>query len=134
MRSTTTGTSSRASRAYDTFTREWLQACPPRAEGRRRDLGDRVSYHNIFRVGVSALQDLGFWILNDIVWRKSNPMPNFTRQALRQRPRDPDLGLAQPERRSATPSTTTPLKMAATTRPADALGLDHPAVHRRGAH
>ena len=34
------------------------------------------SYHNIFRVG-AILQDLGFWILNDIVWRKSNPMPNF---------------------------------------------------------
>ena len=34
------------------------------------------SYHNIFRVG-TALQDLGFWILNDVVWRKSNPMPNF---------------------------------------------------------
>ena len=34
------------------------------------------SYHNIFRVG-SVLQDLGFWILNDVVWRKSNPMPNF---------------------------------------------------------
>ncbi len=34
------------------------------------------SYHNIFRVG-SALQDLGYWILNDIVWRKANPMPNF---------------------------------------------------------
>jgi len=34
------------------------------------------SYHNIFRVG-SILQDLGFWILNDVVWRKSNPMPNF---------------------------------------------------------
>src|SRR5262249_52087943 len=34
------------------------------------------SYHNIFRVG-AALQDLGFWILNDVVWRKTNPMPNF---------------------------------------------------------
>ena len=34
------------------------------------------SYHNIFRVG-AALQDLGFWILNDVVWRKANPMPNF---------------------------------------------------------
>ncbi len=34
------------------------------------------SYHNIFRVG-TAVQDLGFWILNDIIWRKSNPMPNF---------------------------------------------------------
>ncbi len=34
------------------------------------------SYHNIFRVG-ATLQDLGFWIMNDVVWRKSNPMPNF---------------------------------------------------------
>ena len=34
------------------------------------------SYHNIFRVG-TILQDLGFWILNDVIWRKSNPMPNF---------------------------------------------------------
>ncbi len=34
------------------------------------------SYHNIFRVG-AILQDLGFWVLNDIVWRKTNPMPNF---------------------------------------------------------
>ena len=34
------------------------------------------SYHNIFRVG-AMLQDLGFWILNDVVWRKTNPMPNF---------------------------------------------------------
>ncbi|WP_420897408.1 site-specific DNA-methyltransferase [Altericroceibacterium xinjiangense] len=60
---------------YDTFTREWL------AEARRvlkPDGGLWVigSYHNIFRVG-ATLQDLGFWILNDIVWRKSNPMPNF---------------------------------------------------------
>ena len=39
------------------------------------------SYHNIFRVG-TILQDLGFWILNDIVWRKSNPMPNFAAAAL----------------------------------------------------
>jgi modification methylase len=61
--------------AYDTFTRAWLKEC-------RRVLKDDGaiwvigSYHNIFRVGV-AVQDLGFWILNDIVWRKSNPMPNF---------------------------------------------------------
>ena len=34
------------------------------------------SYHNIFRVG-TALQDLGFWVLNDVIWRKTNPMPNF---------------------------------------------------------
>jgi modification methylase len=34
------------------------------------------SYHNIFRVG-AKLQDLGFWMLNDVIWRKTNPMPNF---------------------------------------------------------
>ena len=61
--------------AYDQFTREWLTAC-------RRVLKDNGSlwvigsYHNIFRVG-AAVQDLGFWILNDVIWRKSNPMPNF---------------------------------------------------------
>ena len=61
--------------AYDAFTRAWMGEC-------RRVLKDDGalwvigSYHNIFRVG-SALQDLGFWILNDIIWRKSNPMPNF---------------------------------------------------------
>jgi modification methylase len=61
--------------AYDKFTREWL------AEARRVLKPDGAlwvigSYHNIFRVG-AILQDLGFWILNDIVWRKTNPMPNF---------------------------------------------------------
>lgn len=60
---------------YDAFTRAWLK------EARRvlKDTGTIWvigSYHNIFRVG-SALQDQGYWILNDIVWRKSNPMPNF---------------------------------------------------------
>ena len=61
--------------AYDRFTQEWLTAA-------RRVLKDTGSiwvigsYHNIFRVG-SALQDLGFWILNDVIWRKTNPMPNF---------------------------------------------------------
>jgi modification methylase len=60
---------------YDRFTRDWLVAA-------RRALSDSGtlwvigSYHNIFRVG-AILQDLGFWILNDVVWRKSNPMPNF---------------------------------------------------------
>ena len=60
---------------YDRFTRAWLTEA-------RRVLKDEGalwvigSYHNIFRVG-AALQDLGFWILNDVVWRKSNPMPNF---------------------------------------------------------
>ena len=60
---------------YDDFTRDWLH------EARRILKDDGTiwvigSYHNIYRVG-SLLQDEGFWILNDIVWRKSNPMPNF---------------------------------------------------------
>jgi DNA modification methylase len=61
--------------AYDTFTREWLSAS-------RRVLKESGtiwvigSYHNIYRVG-SILQDLSFWILNDIIWIKNNPMPNF---------------------------------------------------------
>ncbi|WP_091746229.1 site-specific DNA-methyltransferase [Methylobacterium sp. ap11] len=61
--------------AYDTFTRAWLSACR-RVMKPTATLWVIGSYHNIFRVG-SALQDLGFWILNDIVWRKANPMPNF---------------------------------------------------------
>ncbi|TNC07437.1 site-specific DNA-methyltransferase [Methylobacterium terricola] len=61
--------------AYDTFTRAWLAACR-RVMKPTATLWVIGSYHNIFRVG-SALQDLGFWILNDIVWRKANPMPNF---------------------------------------------------------
>ncbi len=60
---------------YDQFTRDWLTAC-------RRVLKDTGtlwvigSYHNIYRVG-SILQDLGFWFLNDVIWVKTNPMPNF---------------------------------------------------------
>ncbi len=61
--------------AYDAFTHAWL------AEARRILKPDGAlwvigSYHNIFRVG-AAVQDAGFWLLNDVVWRKSNPMPNF---------------------------------------------------------
>jgi modification methylase len=61
--------------AYDGFTRDWL------TEARRVLHPDGTiwvigSYHNIFRLG-AMLQDLGFWILNDVIWRKSNPMPNF---------------------------------------------------------
>jgi modification methylase len=61
--------------AYDDFTRAWLLACRRvlKPSGALWVIG---SYHNIFRVG-AILQDLGFWILNDIVWRKANPMPNF---------------------------------------------------------
>src|ERR1700734_1287984 len=61
--------------AYDDFTRAWVTACR-RLMKPSATLWVIGSYHNIFRVG-SILQDLGFWILNDIVWRKSNPMPNF---------------------------------------------------------
>lgn len=60
---------------YDRFTRAWLHACR-RVMKKNATLWVIGSYHNIFRVG-TALQDLDFWILNDIVWRKSNPMPNF---------------------------------------------------------
>jgi len=61
--------------AYDVFTHEWLISC-------RRVLRDTGtiwvigSYHNIFRVG-RIMQDMGFWILNDVIWIKNNPMPNF---------------------------------------------------------
>ncbi len=60
---------------YDRFTREWLIEAHRllKPDGSIWVIG---SYHNIFRVG-TILQDLGFWILNDIIWRKANPMPNF---------------------------------------------------------
>ena len=60
---------------YDDFTRKWLTEAKRvlKPDGGLWVIG---SYHNIYRVG-AILQDLGFWILNDIVWRKSNPMPNF---------------------------------------------------------
>ncbi|MCB1720360.1 MAG: site-specific DNA-methyltransferase, partial [Alphaproteobacteria bacterium] len=60
---------------YDEFTRNWLGAARKilKPDGSIWVIG---SYHNIFRLGY-ILQDMGFWILNDIVWRKSNPMPNF---------------------------------------------------------
>ena len=61
--------------AYDDFTRAWLVSCR-RVMKPSATLWVIGSYHNIFRVG-ALLQDLGFWILNDIVWRKSTPMPNF---------------------------------------------------------
>ena len=61
--------------SYDAFTRDWLTACRHvlKPEGALWVIG---SYHNIFRVG-AVLQDLGYWILNDVIWRKTNPMPNF---------------------------------------------------------
>ena len=61
--------------AYDAFTRAWLLAARRvlKPNGTIWVIG---SYHNIFRVG-ATMQDLGYWILNDVVWRKTNPMPNF---------------------------------------------------------
>jgi len=60
---------------YDQFTRAWLGECRRvlKPDGSLWVIG---SYHNIFRVG-TQLQDLGYWILNDVIWHKSNPMPNF---------------------------------------------------------
>jgi modification methylase len=60
---------------YDAFTREWLTEARRvlRKDGTIWVMG---SYHNVFRLG-TALQDLGFWVLNDVIWRKANPMPNF---------------------------------------------------------
>lgn len=61
--------------AYDKFTIEWLKEC-------RRVLKDDGtiwvigSYHNIFRVG-KIMMDIGYWVLNDVIWHKTNPMPNF---------------------------------------------------------
>jgi len=61
--------------AYDRFTRDWLRHVRRvlKPDGAIWVIG---SYHNIFRVG-AALQDEGFWLLNDVIWRKTNPMPNF---------------------------------------------------------
>jgi modification methylase len=60
---------------YDRFSRDWIAECRRvlKPNGAIWVIG---SYHNIFRLGV-ALQDLGFWMQNDVVWRKVNPMPNF---------------------------------------------------------
>ena len=61
--------------AYDAFSRAWLKDCRRilKPDGALWVIG---SYHNIFRLG-AAMQDLGFWIQNDVIWRKVNPMPNF---------------------------------------------------------
>ena len=61
--------------SYDKFTKSWLSSVRNilKDDGCLWVIG---SYHNIFRIG-AILQELGFWILNDVVWRKNNPMPNF---------------------------------------------------------
>ena len=60
---------------YDDFTYAWLSECKRilKKDGAIWVIG---SYHNIFRVG-ATIQNLGFWILNDVIWNKKNPMPNF---------------------------------------------------------
>jgi modification methylase len=62
-------------KVYDQFTRDWLAACR-RVMKPAATIWVIGSYHNIFRVG-TIMQDLGFWILNDVIWHKTNPMPNF---------------------------------------------------------
>ena len=65
----------RSFQEYDKFTEAWLKACR-RVLKKNGTIWVIGSYHNIFRVG-TTMQNLGFWILNDIIWIKSNPMPNF---------------------------------------------------------
>ena len=62
-------------KSYDDFSKLWLGECKRilKDDGSIWVIG---SYHNIFRLG-KYIQDLGFWILNDVIWRKNNPMPNF---------------------------------------------------------
>ena len=62
-------------KSYDKFTSEWLEQCK-RLLKKNGSIWVIGSYHNIFRVG-KIIQDLGFWILNDVIWNKNNPMPNF---------------------------------------------------------
>ena len=62
-------------RKYDEFTFEWLSECK-RVLKKNGAIWVIGSYHNIFRVGYT-IQNLGFWILNDVIWNKNNPMPNF---------------------------------------------------------
>ena len=62
-------------KSYDKFTLDWLTECK-RILKKNGTIWVIGSYHNIFRVG-SNIQDLGFWILNDVIWNKNNPMPNF---------------------------------------------------------
>ena len=62
-------------KAYDKFTTNWLSECK-RILKKNGSIWVIGSYHNIFRVG-KIIQDLGFWILNDVIWNKNNPMPNF---------------------------------------------------------
>ena len=118
----------RPSPRYDAFTRAWLAAARRvlQPDGTLWVIG---SYHNIFRIG-TALQDLGFWLLNDVVWRKSNPMPNFRGRRFTNA-HETLIWAARGQRK--------PLHLqlrrdeGAERGPADAQRLAAPALHRRRA-
>ncbi len=114
--------------AYDDFTRAWLLACR-RVMKPNATLWVIGSYHNIFRVG-ALLQDLGFWILNDIVWRKSNPMPNFRGRRFT----NAHETLIWAAREAGGKGLHVQLRGAQSRQRGHpgALRLDHSAVHRRG--
>ena len=127
--STTPGTSSRASPTTTPSPAPGSLACR-RVMKTNATLWVIGSYHNIFRVG-ATLQDLGFWILNDIVWRKANPMPNFRGRRFTNA-HETLIWAAQGRRRQGLHL---PLRGAEgrQRRPPDALRLVLPALHRRGA-
>ena len=112
---------------YDSFTRAWLAAARRvlKPEGTLWVIG---SYHNIFRIG-TALQDLGFWLLNDIVWRKSNPMPNFKGKRFTNA-HETLIWAARDQARQAL-HLQLRFDEGAERGPADALGLAAAALHRR---
>ena len=116
--------------AYDDFTRAWLLACR-RVMKPSATLWVIGSYHNIFRVG-AILQDLGFWILNDVVWRKIQSDAELPRPPLHQCARDADLGGARAGRQGLHLQ----LRGAQSRQRGHPgpLRLDHPALHRRGAN
>ncbi len=115
--------------AYDAFTRAWLLACKRvlKPNGTLWVIG---SYHNIFRVG-AILQDIGFWVLNDIVWRKTNPMPNF--RGRRFANAHETLIWASPFRRCEGLHLQLRCAESLQRRSADALRLGAADLHRRGA-
>ena len=116
-------------KAYDDFTTRWLTACR-RVMKPAATIWVIGSYHNIFRVG-ALMQDLGFWILNDVIWRKLNPMPNFRGRRFTNAHETHDLGDARARRQGLHLQ----LRGAESRqrRSAGAFRLDAAVVHRRRA-